>query len=102
MLTTRPGLRTFLSRNAATCISRSIATILSTPPHPNGVCSFTSAAMKGGQSFKSTRGVWEKKNPLDFFHVCPLLHNEQMSDGGGRPVHKFVFACPGKAEALVS
>lgn len=42
------------------------------------------------------------RNPLDFFHVCPLLVHEKMCDGNGRAVHKFVFACPGKAQALVS
>lgn len=52
--------------------------------------------------FKATRRVWEKKNPLDFFHVCPLLLHEKMGGGAGRPVHKLVFACPGRAGALVS
>lgn len=52
--------------------------------------------------FKATRRVWEKKNPLDFFHVCPLLLHEKMGGGAGRPVYKLVFACPGRAGALVS
>lgn len=51
--------------------------------------------------FKATRRVWEKKNPLDFFHVCPLVLHEKMGGGAGRPVHKLVFACPGRAGALV-
>lgn len=42
------------------------------------------------------------RNPLDFFHVCPLLMHEKMCEGNGRPVHRFVLACPGKAVALVS
>lgn len=46
--------------------------------------------------------MWEKKNPLDFFHVCPLLLHEKMGGGEGRPVYKLVFACPGRAGALVS
>lgn len=48
------------------------------------------------------RRVWDKKNVLDFFHVCPLLLHEKMGDGGDRPVYKFVFACPGRAAAMVS
>lgn len=52
--------------------------------------------------FSMTRRVLKTRNPLDFFHVCPLLVHEKMCDGNGRPVHKFVFACPGKAEVLVS
>ncbi|CAM9174754.1 unnamed protein product, partial [Laminaria digitata] len=52
--------------------------------------------------FKATRRVWEKKNPLDFFHVCPLVLHEKMGGGAGRPVHKLVFACPGRAGALVN
>lgn len=52
--------------------------------------------------FKATRRVWEKKNPLDFFHVCPLLLHEKMGGGAGRPVYKLVFTCPGRAGALVS
>ena len=51
--------------------------------------------------FKAMRRVWEKKNLLDFFHVCPLVLHEKMGEGGGRPVYKFVFACPGRARALV-
>lgn len=52
--------------------------------------------------FKAMRRLWEKKNFLDFFHVCPLLLHEMMGNGGDRPVHKFVFACPGRAAAMVS
>ena len=52
--------------------------------------------------FKAMRRVWGNKHLLDFFHVCPLLLHEKMGDGGDRPVHKFVFACPGRAAALVS
>ena len=52
--------------------------------------------------FKAMRRVWDKKNVLDFFHVCPLLLHEKMGDGGDRPVYKFVFACPGRAAAMVS
>lgn len=51
--------------------------------------------------FKAMRRLWEKQNVLDFFHVCPLLLHEKMGDGGDRPVYKFVFACPGRAAALV-
>lgn len=54
------------------------------------------------RSFKTTRTLQKKKNALDFFHVCPLLMHEKMGDGAGRPVYKFVFACPGRARALVS
>lgn len=48
------------------------------------------------------RKVWGNKNLLDFFHVCPLLVHQKMGDGGNRPVYKFVFACPGRAAAMVS
>lgn len=34
--------------------------------------------------------------------MCPLLLHEKMGGSSGRPVHKFVFTCPGKAAALVS
>eukprot|EP00904_Undaria_pinnatifida_P011388 jgi/Undpi1/737/HiC_scaffold_10.g04201.m1 len=51
---------------------------------------------------KATRRVREKKNQLDLFHVCPLLMHENMGDEAARPVYKFVFACPGRAAALVS
>ncbi|CBN76583.1 delta-9 desaturase [Ectocarpus siliculosus] len=47
------------------------------------------------------RRVARTRNPLHSFHVCPLLLHEKLCDGGGRPVHKFVFACPGTAAALV-
>lgn len=40
-------------------------------------------------------------NPRNLFHVCPLLLHEKLCNGDGRPVHRFVFACTGKAEALV-
>lgn len=50
----------------------------------------------------NTRRVRKIKNALDFFHVCPLLMHEKMGDSAGRPVYKFVFACPGRAGALVS
>eukprot|EP00903_Cladosiphon_okamuranus_P012613 g11801.t1 len=52
--------------------------------------------------FRVTRRVLKTRNPLDFFHVCPLLLHEKMCEGNGRPVHKFVFACPEKAAGLVS
>ncbi|CAB1110613.1 unnamed protein product [Ectocarpus sp. CCAP 1310/34] len=48
------------------------------------------------------RRVARTRNPLQSFHVCPLLLREKLCDGGGRPVQKFVFACPGTAAALVS
>ena len=41
-------------------------------------------------------------NPRTLFHVCPMLLHEKLSHGNRRPVHRFVFTCPGKAEALVS
>lgn len=51
---------------------------------------------------RTPRRVVRTRNPLHSFHVCPLLLHEKLCDGGGRPVHKFVFACPGTAAALVS
>lgn len=50
----------------------------------------------------TTRKVRKKKIPLDLFHVCPMLMHEKIGDCAGRPVYKFVFACPGRAGALVS
>lgn len=52
--------------------------------------------------FKMTRRVQKTRNPLEFFHVCPLLLHDKLCDGNGRPVHRLVFACPGKAAAMVS
>lgn len=52
--------------------------------------------------FNTSRRVRKKKIPLGFFHVCPLLMHEKMGDSADRPVYKFVFACPGRAGALVS
>lgn len=52
--------------------------------------------------FKAMRRVREQSNLLDFFHVSPLLLHERLGDGGDRPVYKFIFACPGRAAALVS
>ena len=49
---------------------------------------------------KTTKRAWEK-NPHDSFHVCPLVLHERIGGGNGGPVYKFVFACPGKAAALV-
>jgi len=48
---------------------------------------------------------------LERFHVCPLLFREKMegvsSVGRGRasakrPVYRYVFTCPGPAQAMVS
>ncbi|CAB1109757.1 unnamed protein product [Ectocarpus sp. CCAP 1310/34] len=52
-------------------------------------------------TLRTSRRVARTRNPLHLFHVCPLLLHEKLCDGGGRPVHKFVFACPGTAAALV-
>lgn len=50
------------------------------------------------------------KRLLEQFHVCPLLFREKMgvsSDIGRgdlpttRPVYKYIFSCPGQAQALV-
>ncbi|CAM9875878.1 unnamed protein product [Sphacelaria rigidula] len=42
---------------------------------------------------------------LERFHVCPLLFRERMGPTvdkkQARPVYKYVFTCPGKAEILV-
>lgn len=47
---------------------------------------------------------------LERFHVCPLLFRERLgvSDSGdngdvltARPVYRYVFQCPGSAQALV-
>lgn len=68
--------------------------------HCRFVCLFVIS--KEDRPFQATRRVWEKKNALLFFHVCPLVYHEKMVDGDGRPVYKFVFTCPGGAVALVS
>ncbi|CAN0044193.1 unnamed protein product, partial [Ectocarpus sp. 13 AM-2016] len=52
-------------------------------------------------TLRTPRRVARTRNPLHSFHVCPLLLHEKLCDGGGRPVHKFVFACPGTAAGLV-
>ena len=52
------------------------------------------------------------RNLLELFHVCPLLFREKMEAScrpslGGPPntrrsVYRYVFCCPGEAQALVS
>ncbi|CAM9558139.1 unnamed protein product [Pylaiella littoralis] len=53
---------------------------------------------------------WSSKHVLERYHVCPLLFREKMTPetpvGGGqpttkRPVYRYVFSCPGQAQALV-
>ena len=43
---------------------------------------------------------------LERFHVCPLLSRERMGAAchlpTARPVYRYIFLCPGRAEALVS
>lgn len=59
---------------------------------------------------KIARSPTGSKRLLEQFHVCPLLFREKMgvsSDIGRgdlpttRPVYKYIFSCPGQAQALV-
>lgn len=50
------------------------------------------------------------KRLLERFHVCPLLFRERMGAASAlgrgnlrtaRPVYRYIFSCPGQAQALV-
>lgn len=55
--------------------------------------------------------VWGGPNLLERFHVCPLLLREKMEppdsirstrdSSSTRPVYRYIFSCPGQAQALV-
>lgn len=56
------------------------------------------------------RSSSSNKKLLQRFHVCPLLFREKMGDSSTtfrgrastvRPVYRYVFLCPGQAQALV-
>lgn len=54
--------------------------------------------------------AWSSKRVMESFHVCPLIFREKMETAGGvdprnarskRPVYRYIFSCPGQAQALV-
>lgn len=54
--------------------------------------------------------AWSSKRLMESFHVCPLLFREKMETSSGvnpdhtrskRPVYRYIFSCPGQAQALV-
>eukprot|EP00904_Undaria_pinnatifida_P011028 jgi/Undpi1/7055/HiC_scaffold_21.g09529.m1 len=56
------------------------------------------------------KSAWGGTKLLERFHVCPLLFREMMLPSGRvgtsdsqikRPVYRYIFSCPGQAQALV-
>lgn len=55
--------------------------------------------------------TWSGRHLLEMFHVCPLLFRQKMESPSGtspssdspsaRPVYRYIFSCPGEAQALV-
>lgn len=57
------------------------------------------------------KSAWSSQKLLEWFHVCPLLFRERMEGSSvaergqvpssDRPVYRYIFSCPGLAQALV-
>lgn len=75
------------------------------------LCSpFTPLQLTGGRGIPPKRSMSSNRALLERFHVCPLLFRERLGVSGAgdngdvltaRPVYRYVFQCPGSAQALV-
>ncbi|CAN0199094.1 unnamed protein product, partial [Ectocarpus sp. 12 AP-2014] len=82
----------------------------SAPAAGAGVTTFGVPVVSPGAGPAALKRTWSSKKLLQRFHVCPLLFREKMGTdspiGRGqlftkRPTYRYVFSCPGQAQALV-